>query len=52
VVAGDDAGAFELAHAAQAWRGRQVHALGKLGVRQARLALQVREYCAVNPVHE
>ena len=39
-VAGDDPGALERAHAAQARRGREVQALGERGVRDPALALQ------------
>ncbi|GAA3912754.1 hypothetical protein GCM10022229_01750 [Luteimonas lutimaris] len=49
-VAGDHAVAFEPLHAAQAGRGREMHALGQFGVGQAAAALEFGEELEVGAV--
>lgn len=49
-VAGDHPAALESLHAAQAGRGREVHALGQFGVAQPAFALQLGEQLDVDAI--
>jgi len=50
MIAADDAGLFEGAHAAQAWRGRDLDAADELDIGHAPLRQQMPQYATVDTV--